>query len=361
MANIYQYINPHKQDPIFWLKTIQHYSKLLTNHPQFELAETFYNAVIGRVFKHSKIEDSMMFVLASNCYLSGQDRDKIIHSFDTSSTVRGVFEEIFQTYQFNVPFADSSLDLANMDDSLRKRLNAEQLTSIRAIELLKPVFYRGKAAYLVSRICLPKANLPFVIILQITDKKTIFVDALRTHRTHVGVIFRFARSYFMANTQYPAEVVAYLQKLLTNKKDFERYVPLGFYKHGKTVFYRSFLSHLTSTGLNDAASAHDQFKLAPGINGLVMTVFPLPSYGVVFKIIKDEFSESKSISRKQVKECYQLVKTTDRLGRMANTHEYVNFRFPKNRFTRSYWPIYTKRARLALSKHLLRLLFSICT
>ena len=63
-----------------------------------------------------------------------------------------------------------------------------------------------------------------------------------------------------------------------------------------------------------------------------MTVFHLPSYGVVFKVIKDEFAESKKITREHVKDRYRLVKTSDRVGRMADTHEYVNFTFPLDRF-----------------------------
>jgi isocitrate dehydrogenase kinase/phosphatase len=89
------------------------------------------------------------------------------------------------------------------------------------------------------------------------------------------------------------------------------------------VFYRNFLKHLDETD--------DHFEAAPGIRGLVMMVFHLPSYGAVFKIIKDEFAESKKITREHVKACYRLVKISDRVGRMADTHEYVNFRFPLNR------------------------------
>ena len=98
---------------------------------------------------------------------------------------------------------------------------------------------------------------------------------------------------------------------------------MGHYKHGKTVFYRNFLAHMDESD--------DKFEAAPGIRGLVMMVFHLPSYGVVFKIIKDEFAESKKITREHVKECYKLVKMSDRVGRMADTHEYVNFRLPKDR------------------------------
>jgi isocitrate dehydrogenase kinase/phosphatase len=170
---------------------------------------------------------------------------------------------------------------------------------------------------------MPNETMPFVIALQTNQQNQLFVDALLTEKKDLSVVFGFARSYFMADTQYPAEIVAFLQELLPHKKHFELYISLGFYKHGKTVFYRNFLLHLDNS--------KDQFCIAPGIRGLVMAVFHLPSYGVVFKIIKDEFAESKKITREFVKDRYRLVKTSDRVGRMADTHEYVNFRLPIER------------------------------
>lgn len=325
VSEIYQQVHVHQQDIEFWITLKESYTQLLDRHPQYELAETFYNSVIGRVFRHRKIDERIMFILSSRCFLSGNDRHHVVNSFDTDGTVRAMHESILQTYRFNIPFEDKERDLQFMDVALRAKLNREQLASVTAVELLKPVFYRGKSAYLIGCICMPDQTVPFVLALQTNDEQQIFVDALLTERKDLSVIFGFARSYFMADTQFPAEVVAFLQKLLPNKKNFELYMSLGFYKHGKTVFYRNFLQHLTNSD--------DQFEVAPGIRGLVMAVFHLPSYGVVFKIIKDEFAESKKITREHVKDCYRLVKTSDRVGRMADTHEYVNFRLPRERVT----------------------------
>ena len=320
---IYQQIHVHQQNQKFWYDLKVAYTRLLDNHPQFELAETFYNSVIGRVFRHKHIDEKIMFVLPSRCFLAGQDRHHVINSFDTNGTVRAMLESILHTYRFNISFEDKARDLLLMDKALRAKLNREQLASVHAVELLKPVFYRGKAAYLIGRICMPSATMPFVIALQTNEQNQLFVDALLTEKKDLSVVFGFARSYFMADTQYPAEIVAFLQELLPHKKHFELYMSLGFYKHGKTVFYRDFLQHIEQSD--------DQFCIAPGIRGLVMAVFHLPSYGVVFKIIKDEFAESKKITREFVKDRYRLVKTSDRVGRMADTHEYVNFRLPRHR------------------------------
>ncbi len=323
VSEIYQYINPQSLPDSFWQACKEHYTKLLADHPQFELAETFYNSVIGRIYRHGRIDNSIMFVEPSRCFLPGQDRHKVVNSFDTTGTVRQMYEAIFDTYRFKVAFDDFEQDIQNLDSALRQRLNREQLASVHTVEMLKSVFYRGKAAYLVGRICMPTETLPFVIALQMTEKRNLMVDALLTERPHMSVIFGFARSYFMAQTQNPAEVVAFLQELLPHKKNFELYTSIGFYKHGKTVFYRNYLEHLENTS--------DKFELAPGIKGLVMAVFHLPSYGVVFKLIRDEFAESKKITREHVKDCYRLVKMSDRVGRMADTHEYVNFSIPKAR------------------------------
>ena len=323
VAEIYQLTQVHQKDDAFWQELKKVFALQLEGHPQFELAETFYNSVIGRLFKHRKIDNDMMFVLPSLCFLPGQDRDKVINSFDTTTTVREMYESIFKIYRYNIPFENFERDLQNLESALRARLNKEQLASVQAVEILKPTFFRGKAAYLIGRICMPEETLPFVIAMRRYNEPHMFVDALLTDRKDLSVIFGFARSYFMADTQNPAEVTAFLQELLPNKKHFELYMAMGHYKHGKTVFYRNFLQHMDESD--------DKFEAAPGIRGLVMMVFHLPSYGVVFKIIKDEFAESKKITREHVTECYKLVKMSDRVGRMADTHEYVNFRFPLDR------------------------------
>jgi isocitrate dehydrogenase kinase/phosphatase len=111
---------------------------------------------------------------------------------------------------------------------------------------------------------------------------------------------------------------------MPHKTKADLYSAIGFHKQGKTQFYRDFLNHLDSSD--------DQFELAAGIKGMVMSVFTLPSYPYVFKIIKDKFSPSKNITKKDVKGKYRLVKLHDRVGRMADTMEYSEVAFPKKRF-----------------------------
>jgi isocitrate dehydrogenase kinase/phosphatase len=102
--------------------------------------------------------------------------------------------------------------------------------------------------------------------------------------------------------------------------------------------------------------SNDQFIIAPGIRGLVMLVFTLPSYPYVFKLIKDVFGGPKEVDRDTVKRKYRLVKRHDRVGRMSDTLEFSNVAFPRSRFTaelieelRTLAPSMMEEERTALS------------
>ncbi|MGE4337078.1 MAG: bifunctional isocitrate dehydrogenase kinase/phosphatase, partial [Pigmentiphaga sp.] len=117
--------------------------------------------------------------------------------------------------------------------------------------------------------------------------------------------------------------VSFLRSLLPNKVKAELYTMIGLQKQGKTLFYRDFLHHLRHS--------HDRFIVAPGIKGMVMSVFTLPSYPYVFKVIKDRITK-EGMTRAMVKRKYQMVKQHDRIGRMADTWEYSQVALPLARF-----------------------------
>jgi isocitrate dehydrogenase kinase/phosphatase len=117
--------------------------------------------------------------------------------------------------------------------------------------------------------------------------------------------------------------VDFLCTIMPGKPKAEIYTSVGLQKQGKNLFYRDLLHHLSHSS--------DRFIIAPGIKGLVMLVFTLPSFPYVFKIIKDHFPPPKETTREQIMEKYQLVKRHDRLGRMADTLEYSSVALPISR------------------------------
>jgi isocitrate dehydrogenase kinase/phosphatase len=80
------------------------------------------------------------------------------------------------------------------------------------------------------------------------------------------------------------------------------------------------------------AHTPDTFVHAPGDRGLVMVCFTLPSFDVVFKVIRDRFPYPKNILREEVKEKYQLVFKHDRAGRLVDAQEFRRLRFAKASF-----------------------------
>jgi isocitrate dehydrogenase kinase/phosphatase len=112
---------------------------------------------------------------------------------------------------------------------------------------------------------------------------------------------------------------------MPRKPRAEFYNALGLAKQGKTLFYRDFLQHLRHST--------DMFRIAPGIKGMVMLVFDLPSFPFVFKVIKDFYPPPKDTTREQIRGKYLLVKQHDRVGRMADTLEFSGVGFPRDRFT----------------------------
>jgi isocitrate dehydrogenase kinase/phosphatase len=129
----------------------------------------------------------------------------------------------------------------------------------------------------------------------------------------------------MVDAQVPSQIVTFLKTLMPHKELAELYSCIGFKKHSKTMFYRSFVNHL---GKSD-----DKYVIAPGIKGMVMSVFTLPSYDIVFKVIKDKFTPPKEVTHEIVRQKYRLVTRHDRVGRMADTQEFSYFSFDRNRFS----------------------------
>jgi isocitrate dehydrogenase kinase/phosphatase len=138
------------------------------------------------------------------------------------------------------------------------------------------------------------------------------------------VVFGFARSYLHVDLDHVAEAVVFIKSLLPRKPVSEIFTVLGRAKQGKTERYRELMRNLASTT--------DHFVHAPGERGLVMVCFTLPSFDVVFKIIRDRFPYPKNVVREEVQAKYRMVFKHDRVGRLVDAQEFKRLRFPRARF-----------------------------
>ncbi|NKB77843.1 MAG: bifunctional isocitrate dehydrogenase kinase/phosphatase [Gammaproteobacteria bacterium] len=237
-----------------------------------------------------------------------------------------IFRHVFKNLKLNRPWTDLERDIQLVVNKFEPyTVSDDKPTPHRRVEVVSSLFFRNKAAYIVGRVIVGVQTHPFVIPILISDDFKLYVDTIITEPDDIALIFSFTRAYFMVYTNVPAGLVSFLEAILPTRTRADIYTSIGFQKQGKTLFYRQFLHHLTHSS--------DKLIIAPGIKGMVMSVFTLPSYPHVFKVIKDHFAPPKKSDRKTVKQKYQMVKVHDRVGRMADTLEFSHVAFPIERFS----------------------------
>jgi isocitrate dehydrogenase kinase/phosphatase len=311
-----------------WQKMRQDYGQLIGQYSNFEIAESFYNSVFCKVFAHQHITNDYAFVLSSRRKRNTRSELAAFSSYKFNGQIKELVTKILSDYEFSTPFSDLAFDVSQITRTIIQQLVGDETLPKNSItvDVLEPIFYRNKGAYLVGRINGVDENpAPFVLPFLYQADGTLYIDTLITDPDEVSVIFSFTRSYFMVDSAVPVQIVEFLHGVMPHKKLYELYASIGFRKHAKTDFFRDFMAHLDNSD--------DPLIIAPGIKGMVMSVFVLPSYDIVFKIIKDKFTPPKEVTKKIVKEKYQLVTKHDRAGRMADTQEFNAMRFPKNRFS----------------------------
>jgi isocitrate dehydrogenase kinase/phosphatase len=307
----------------FWKETKQAYIIDTKNRKDKELVETFFNSVIRKLYPGLAINEDLMFVHEGFNSCEIYPNDNLYFSYPSNWGLQKIIRSIISDFDFHAPYLNREADIQFLVKAVREVILSRYTPSADTVtQVLKSVFYRNKAAYLIGRTYVGGKWMPFIIPF-LHGPHGVYVDTLIFDPKIMAHLFSFTRSYFMVDVEIPSQMVAFLNSVITHKQVHELYNAIGFNKHGKTEFYRDFLNHL---GQSD-----DQFVIAEGIKGMVMTVFTLPSYNIVFKMIKDYFDPPKTMTRQEVRNKYKMVGMHDRVGRMADTHEFEEFHLPLNR------------------------------
>ncbi|MBA4328411.1 MAG: bifunctional isocitrate dehydrogenase kinase/phosphatase [Polaromonas sp.] len=330
-----------------WQQIKLHYIGLLVNHHQPELAETFFNSVTTTILHRSYFQNDFIFVrpAVSTEYIENDEpaaRPTYRAYYPQRDTLQQNLVAMVRDFDLRLEFEDLARDVAHVVDELGARIGEVKLRANFQIQVLSSLFFRNKGAYIVGKLINGFNELPFALPLlhsqppddapqaqaegifgQSTPGKLV-IDAMLVGEDDLLILFSFARAYFMVDIGIPSAYVQFLRSMMPRMPRAEIYNALGLAKQGKTLFYRDFLYHLRHST--------DRFRIAPGIKGMVMLVFDLPSFPYVFKVIKDFYPPPKDTTREQIKGKYLLVKQHDRVGRMADTQEYSEVAFPRARF-----------------------------
>jgi isocitrate dehydrogenase kinase/phosphatase len=312
-----------------WQQVKLLYIGLLLDHRQPELAETFFNSVTCRILHRSYFHNNFIFVrpAISTSYIEldeavGPTTYRVY--YPTLEKWRDTWVQLVRDFDLQLPFEDLERDAGEVVAELQRRLGTFRPRANFQIQVLSNLFFRNKGAYVVGKIINGGQQTPIALPLLHTADGKLMIDTVLYTEDDMELLFSYARAYFLVDMPVPSAYVLFLRTLMPRKPRAEIYSAVGLHKQGKNSFYRDLLVHLRHSS--------DRFRIAPGVKGMVMLVFDLPSFPYVFKVIKDFFPPQKRTTREQIKGKYLLVKRHDRVGRMADTLEYSKVALPLARF-----------------------------
>lgn len=314
------------RDESLWPAIKLAYIPLLHEHQQPECAETFYNSVACAVLHRRHYHNEFIFwrPAVATEHLEGE-RPTYVCYYPLRDGLRKTLKAIAASFDLRNRWEDPQRDLRNVVRALRTHFpRPARAAPDLQIQVIRTLFFRNKGAYAVGRIINGSREVPFAVPILQNERGELYVDTLLIGEDQLLVLFSFARAYFFIEMEVPAACVSFLRWLMPRKPRAELYMAVGLAKQGKTLFYRDLHYHLKHST--------DRFSVAPGIKGMVMLVFTLPSYPYVFKVIRDRFAPPKEIDRETVMQKYLMVKLHDRVGRMADTLEYSLVALPIERF-----------------------------
>ncbi|HEV8257048.1 MAG TPA: bifunctional isocitrate dehydrogenase kinase/phosphatase [Casimicrobiaceae bacterium] len=314
-------------DEAHWEAVKRHYIGLLIDHKQPECAETFFNSVSCKILHRTYFHNRCLFVRpAMSTEHIDADPPSYRSYYPRQHGLRQALIDVVLDFRLERRFADFRRDLRNLLRAFRSRFPRPfVLEANHQLQVLSSLFFRNRTAYIVGRVINGFNIHPFVVPIKHDANGRLYADALLMDPEQIALLFSANRAYFLVDMEVPSAYVTFLRAMVPVRTEAELYTMVGLQKQGKTLFFRDFLHHLKHST--------DSFIVAPGIKGLVMTVFTLPSYPYVFKVIRDKIAPSKETTPDKVKEKYLLVKHHDRVGRMADTLEYSDVAFPRARFT----------------------------
>ena len=314
-------------DESLWPAIKLAYIGLIHEHKQPECAETFYNSVACAVLHRRYYNNEFIFwrPAVATEHLEGESPSYRCF-YPVKDGLRKTLRSIATSFELANPWENLGRDLRNVVHALREHFpRPARAQPDLQVQVLASLFFRNKAAYIIGRAINAHRELPFAVPVLQNERGEIYLDTLLVGEDQLLVLFSFARAYFFVDMEVPAAYISFLRWLMPRKPRAEMYMAVGLAKQGKTLFYRDLHYHLKHST--------DRFGFAPGIKGMVMLVFTLPSFPYVFKVIRDRFAPPKEIDRETVLEKYQMVKLHDRVGRMADTLEYSLVALPLDRFS----------------------------
>ena len=324
VASIEDLLGARTEDSVIWVAIKAVYSSLISDRQDWELAETFFNSITRTVFTTVGVDSSVEFVDTDFDSPPSPSQEPVYLTYRNTESIEHLMTQVLTDFGHEVDYVDVSGDAGELAERIEQHLSRSiGLPKVDRAEIVRTVFYRGQAAYVVGLMYSGSQTVPLAIALR-NSERGVVVDAVLLTENEVSILFSFTRSYFHVDVGRPYDLVRFLRRLMPRKRVAELYISVGHNKHGKTELYRDLLRHVKATD--------EKFEHARGTPGLVMIVFTMPGYNDVFKVIRDRFPPPKRTTRRSVMAKYRLVFQHDRAGRLMDVQDFQHLEFPRSRF-----------------------------
>jgi len=233
--------------------------------------------------------------------------------------------DVLDSCTFRAPFENAERDAA----LVACRLHGEWSRQIGAgdpcdLQMLEPLFFRDREAYLVGKLRADPHELPVVLALR-HEERGITVDAVLAGKEDMrNILFVSTRSTFHVHTDSYREVLDFLDTLAPERGHPAMCAVLGFTHPARVALNQRLRRHLRETG--------ERFTPTPGRVGMAMVVFSPPSFPYVFKVIRDFSSKQAWMGRTHIMEIYRWVHEMNRGRLMLDAWLYRNLHFPRECF-----------------------------
>ncbi|MBC8068286.1 MAG: bifunctional isocitrate dehydrogenase kinase/phosphatase [Deltaproteobacteria bacterium] len=323
LATLRPITQAYPEDHALWRAAHTCFAELVRGRIDFEVAETFFNAITRKIFRTMGVNREIEFLGSDLDTQVGVPAPGRFRRIAGGGDPVELFASVLSHPRPALAWHDLRGDAQWLAARFAEFRERGSLHEIEHIDVLKPLFFRAREAYVVGRVLAQGQLHPLVIPVQPTASGVV-VDGALFDLDSTLQVFSSTRSYFFVDVQRPADLVRFLGSLMPQLTESERYIAIAHHRHGKTLIHRELVEHLQQSD--------DEFAIAPGIPGLVMTVFTLPSYRNVFKIVRDRF-DKPGATREAIMRSYRDVFRGRRTGRLADTQEFEHLAFARSRFS----------------------------
>lgn len=318
------HLGEHVRDHDVWRTLRDYFGARVEGVPDAGFMKTFFNSITRRLLGTVGVDPDVEFVQPPP---DEGVQSLIMRRYPSWDDIEVACRRILEDFRVDVAFADVHADAGIMAAEVTAYLARDGLApdQVRRFEFIDSHFFQGTRAYVVGRVRHDAGVMPIVVALRNADDG-VRVDAVLMQPEQISVVFSYTRSYYFADPTSVVAAVQFLHSILPGKPIDELYTVLGRLRQGKTERYRVFMQHLRETD--------DDFEHAAGDVGLVMIVFTLPSYNLVFKVMRDVFGPPKVTDHQAVEDKYRLVSRHDHAGRLIDTQHFRNLELPRDRMSR---------------------------